>query len=236
MIHVLYSRKLFLSNSAEFERNFAFFSFFAMIMMLLYMKILWTTIKKQYETFEKDRSFVIHASQEIRRASKLLIHAIVHKKKIIPDEEIKSIQKKIMALHKTVSNNPHLYHVGGLGEGIAEFVELVCLEAYKKGEKSLLSYIPHGLYHEAILSGIADATGELVRLARHSMDADEVKKAHEWTSVVYAHFIELPFSRNNVVRSKMEEVQRNMIRLEEILFALQLKKEGATGSHVSTGG
>jgi len=162
-------------------------------------------------------------SQEIRRSSKSLIHRILHHQSKEPAREIAVIKKLVDKVLLALRRNPDLYLVRSVAEGMEEYVELIFLECYRQNSNKILKYLPEDLDHEALIGGIADTSGELVRLARAKVDLAEAEKVHQYILELYEHFLDLEVSRNNKLRSKMEEVRRNMLRLEDTIFELKLK-------------
>lgn len=138
---------------------------------------------------------------------------------------METIQKEVDALLRMVKRNPYLYQVGALDEGLEEYVEAVFLEAYIKNDFNIASFLKAPLPHEALIGGIADASGELVRWARNAMDVAEAQRVRGYIVELYEHFLDLEVSRNNKLRQKMSEVRTNLLRLEEIIFNLRLKNE-----------
>ena len=187
------------------------------------MTNVWQKLKTNYHQFERQRLEVINTSHQIKISAKKLIHKILHRRVKNSLEELKKIKKTVDKLMRMIKHNPWLYQVGALNEGLEEYAELVFLEVYLKNNQDILKFLPADLNHDALIGGISDASGELVRLVRIKMDIKEAQKVHQYISNLYEHFLELEISRNNKLRYKIAEVHRNLLRLEEIMFSLQIK-------------
>lgn len=189
------------------------------------MKTIWQNLKKSYRAFEKERLQVLSCSQAIRQDSKKLIHKILHREFADNAATLRKIKGDVDALLHLVEKNPSLYQVGSLNEGLEEFAEVVFLEAYLKRGFEIALYLPEGIPHEALIGGIADASGELVRFVRNKMDVEEAERVHRYITELYEHFLDLEVSRNNKLRQKIGEVRNNLLRLEEIIFSLRLTRQ-----------
>ncbi|MEK9165902.1 MAG: hypothetical protein AAB525_03555 [Patescibacteria group bacterium] len=188
------------------------------------MKNIWQNLIAGYHHFENERLEVIDASHQLKISAKKLIHKILHQRIKQDLEELKKIKEMMNQLLGLIKRNPWLYQVGAINEGLEEYAELVFLEVYLKDDQEILKHLPAGIGHDALIGGMADASGELVRLVRAKMNIEEAKKAHQYISNLYEHFLDLEVSRNNKLRSKIGEVRRNLLQLEEIIFSLNLKK------------
>jgi len=188
------------------------------------MNTIWTQLKRRYKVFEHQRRQAISLSTEIRIEAKKMIHKVLHSGCSSAHQDICSLKKKVNLLLRLVRKNPYLYNVGAMYDGLEEYAELIFVEMYMCDDKSALRYLPKEMHHEPLIGGIADASGELVRLARSQMNVEEAVRAHKFMADLYHKFLDLEVARNNKLRSKMEDIQRNMIRIEEIIFNLKLKQ------------
>ena len=187
------------------------------------MQTIWQNLKIRYRKFEKQRQELLGLSQDIRRASKSLIHQILHNKVKNPNAEIKAIKKQVDRLLGLIKRNPDLNKIRGAAEGLEEYAELIFLEYYRQGTPAVLKNLSPDFDHEALIGGIADTSGELVRLVRAKLDIVEAEKVKKYLSELYEQFLDLEVSRNNKLRNKMGDVHRNLLRLEDIIFQLKIK-------------
>lgn len=186
------------------------------------MQTLWKTISACYTRFEKERRLGMDLSEEIQRESKKLIHAFVHRTIKDPEDKLISIKTKVDSLLSMISKNPFLYQVAALDSGLEEYAEAVFLIGYTTSFKKVQKFIPKKLGHSELLGGIADASGELVRMVRSRLELDEAEKTRAIIAEMYERFLDLELSRNNKLRSKISDVQRNLHNLEQIIFNLKL--------------
>ena len=187
------------------------------------MENIWNNLKTSYRQFEKQRLEVIDTSRQIKISSKKLIHKILHRQVKNSLGELKKIKLTLDKLMRLIKRNPWLYQVGALNEGLEEYAELIFLEVYLRGDQNILKFLPADLNHDALIGGISDVSGELVRLVRIKMDIQEAQKVHQYISNLYEHFLELEISRNNKLRYKIQDLHRNLLHLEEIMFSLRIK-------------
>ena len=186
------------------------------------MQNLWNTISARYARFEKERRLGMDISEEIQRESKKLIHAFVHRTITDPKNALASIKTKVDYLLALISKNPFLYQVAALDAGLEEYAEAVFLIGYTASFKEIKKFIPKGLGHNELLGGMADSSGELVRMVRSRLKIDEAEKTRAIVAQIYERFLDLELSRSNKLRSKISDVQRNLHHLEQIIFNLKL--------------
>lgn len=186
------------------------------------MQAIWQTISAGYTRFERERREGLGLSEEIQCESKKLIHAFVHRAIQHPHNALRPIKTKVDSLLRMISRNPFLYQVAALGAGLEEYAEAVFLIGYSASRARMQSFIPKLLGHEELLGGMADATGELVRMVRSSLDLNEAEKIRAIIAEIYEHFLDLELSRSNKLRSKISDVQRNLHHIEQIIFNLKL--------------
>jgi mannose-6-phosphate isomerase len=74
-----------------------------------------------------------------------------------------------------------------------------------------------GITHAAYLGGLCDMTGELVRLARSRPERAEAIARD--VADLYGRAVGMVVMRNSKVRAKLQDLERNLVRLEEIVYA-----------------
>ena len=155
------------------------------------MKNVWQNLKASYCRFEKQRLDVIILSRQIKIGSKKLIHKSLNHRIKNNLEQLKKIKKMVNQLMRMLDRNPWLYQIGALNEGLEEYSELVFLTVYLLDDQKVLKYLPSNFSHDALIGGIADASGELIRLVRMQMDIKEAEKVHQYISNLYEQFLDL---------------------------------------------
>lgn len=188
------------------------------------MQAVWHNLKQRYVRFETERLKLLDLSQEIRRTAKSLIHRRLHHPQSDLSTELVSLKRVVNTLAAHLKRHPELQRLGAVLDGFEEYAELIFLEHYYQQDDKLLKLLPADLDHEALIGGIADTSGELVRLARNQLDLGQAERIHQYISELYENFLDLEVSRNNSLRSKMEAMRHNLQKLEEIIFQLRIKK------------
>ncbi len=135
---------------------------------------------------------------------------------------VSAAESLFVELHPILKKNPFLLEQGMYSEAVEEYAEAKYLGAFLTGEeasfpKNIL------LTAEQNLSGICDATGELVRRAVTIAHPDRIKEIEGFrdiTEEVVRELSRLPLSKK--MRSKYDDSERNLRRIEEILYDLRL--------------
>lgn len=174
---------------------------------------------KEFEKEDKARENIIILSRGIIKLSKKIISAVhnedikeAEKYKILIDEEIKSIQKQ--------NNNS----TGSYTIAIQEYVEAILLLEYAKTGK-ILTHSDFNCNPQEYLLGLCDFVGELQRrsvLKISKGDEKTIHKIHSDVSKIYDGL--LNFSFRGDLRKKFDSVKYIMIKMEDMLLQLKLKK------------
>lgn len=172
--------------------------------------------RKKYETFEKDRSRCMDLSGKVRAESKAAINFIVKGEVERGRKVMGPLPGMLKDMAGRIRKDPYLYSVPSLNEGLEEYVEAVLLLHYVEGKKQFPTPGTLGVNHEAYIGGLCDMTGELVRLARSRPERAE--RLYADVSSIYDQCIQMYVKRNNRIRSKLHDLERNLKKLEEILY------------------
>lgn len=174
-----------------------------------------------YKQFEVDRKKALQMSDCLRIESKAAISYLLKGM----EEGVKKTLKKADGLNKNLQKllqkTPYLHSVGGVHSGTEEYVEAKLLHDYLL-QKSLSTQEELNVHHESYLGGLCDLSGELLRLARR--DPSRMKQILDDISELFQTFLEVVVTRNAVIRKKSEDLERNMKKIEEMIFEYQLKR------------
>ena len=184
------------------------------------MKKAISSARKKYETFEKNRSECIHLSGRLRAESKAAINFLVRGEMDRGRQQLKKAPAMLKRLSSMLRKDSFLYSVHALNEGFEEYVEAALLLCYIEKGTKFPSPQELGVNHEAYIGGLCDMTGELVRIARGKPAG--AGKIYSDVSSIYDLCIPLHVKRNNRVRSKLEDLERNIKRLEIIRYEQSL--------------
>jgi len=177
-------------------------------------------LTKEFEKHDKAREDVIIKSRGVIKLSKKVISA-VHK------DDIKEAEKFMLDLDESlieIRKKKDIAATGSYTIAIQEYLEAALLLEYAKTGK----IIPYGKFQETpaeYILGLCDFVGELQRRAvvRVSKgDREEIKKIQKVVQKIYDGLLD--FSFRGEVRKKFDLVKYVMIRLEEIMLELNLKK------------
>ena len=192
------------------------------------MKNIWRAITIQNKRFEEERMKAQTLAETLQREAKKSVHLLVHRRLLNVSEKLRLLREEVACLLGMVKKNPLLHHARAIDDGLEEYAEFVALAVFLEKNSSIAAFVK-GISSEALIGGIADATGELVRIARAKMDEKEGENIREHIISVYHHLLDLPITRNGKLRSKTEDVRRNLLRTEEILFDIRIRAHSSAG-------
>lgn len=175
---------------------------------------------KTYQQFEQDRRKALSLSDQLRIESKSAIGFLLKEKVKEANECLQRAKKNYTDLRKLLKASPYLYSVGGVDVGTEEYVEARLLADYLE-KKNLSTLSQLGVHHEAYIAGLCDMSGELLRYARKQ--PERMKTIHQDLEDLYQACLQVIITRNNVIRRKLEDLERNMQRMEEMMFQYELK-------------
>ena len=180
-------------------------------------------VYKELEVLEKAREELIKLCRELRIHSTKAI-AKIHAGNLEEAEEHVSRAKEVLS--KVINYKEYPFYRTISGEAMQEFVESVIFLSYVKG-KTAPEF--REIEYPSILTGYADAVGELRRLALDMMRIGDVEKAEsciEAMEEIYNHLIQFSFPEKLVpnLRHKVD-VARNLIdRTKSDLLSAKLLK------------
>lgn len=173
-----------------------------------------------FKDFESQRRKVLGFSEDLRVQSKSAISSLLNGHKKEAHVHLSQARKSFQELQKYLKKNPYLYSVGGAQVGTEEYVEAILLQDYLS-RKSLSTLEELQVNHESYIAGLSDMTGELLRYARKNPKRmkqillDLERLHHACTTLIV--------TRNSLIRKKLEDLERNLHRMEEMVFQYHLK-------------
>lgn len=175
---------------------------------------------ESYQQFEQDRRKGLQLSDQLRIESKSAIGFLLKGMNKDADKKVAEAKGLYEELLKLFETSPYLYSIGGVNVGTEEYVEAKLLADYLEG-KALSTIESLKVHHEAYICGLCDMSGELLRYARKN--PDQMKKILQDLEELYQTCLEVIVTRNSLVRKKLEDLERNMMRMEEMIFQYELK-------------
>ncbi len=183
-----------------------------------------STIQKQYASFQKERSAVIHASNDALGASKRAIFALHRGDVAGADKMLTEADRLFKTVEARQRRIPELSDEGAYQAAIEEYAEArlfasyVKTGAFGKGEARMMH--PH-----TFLAGLSDATGEIVRYAVRQAtlgNEKEVERAHAAVEMAIGFLLAMDLT--GYLRQKFDQAKRNVSALEDMLFNLRLRR------------
>jgi predicted translin family RNA/ssDNA-binding protein len=175
------------------------------------------TAQIQFEKFENDRKLCLELSNILRAESKAAINFLVKGMEQKGKKELAKTPEILKKINKLLQKDPYLNTLLALNEGLEEYAEAIFLLTYIEKTPRFPSPTDLQINHEAYISGLCDMTGELVRIARKN--PEQLQKIHDDISNLYDQCIGFYVKRNSRIRNKLEDLERNLRRLEEMVYA-----------------
>ena len=137
---------------------------------------------------------------------------------------LQKAEKQLQVLQKMTAKSPHLARLGFYHEALEEYVEAKMYASLLSDKKAIFP-TKIQIEPDILLGGIADATGELVRRAITIANSDTFDVITGYREIAEEVAEKLSKVRmDGKIRKKYDDVERNLRRLEEILYDIRLKK------------
>ena len=179
---------------------------------------------KKYQEGEDLKYGVQKLSNKIRAKSKEAI-ALLRRNNIKESKKrIKNIEELFKLINKIVSKNEELLNQSFYKEAVEEYIEaIIYFNFLEKAETKIPKFIQTGF--EEIISGICDFTGELVRRAITIANPKNLKDLILYQKTMENVAQELTkVGFRGKLRQKYDEVERNLRKLQDILYDMKFKK------------
>tara|TARA_Y100000310_G_scaffold166850_1_gene166524 strand:+ start:8427 stop:9002 length:576 start_codon:yes stop_codon:yes gene_type:complete len=181
-----------------------------------------TKIRKELETYDKQREVLINEGRALLKLSKCMIYS-VHRNNL---SETKSLLKQIKSakfkLDKTAKRTKELSAEPSYSSALQEYAEAFCYY-YFVTYKKLPSKKTLGVNSEDYLLGLCDLTGELGRRAvslATKREFKEVEIIKDTVEEIYGEFLKFNL-RNSQLRRKSDSIKWNLKKLEEIMYDIR---------------
>lgn len=187
------------------------------------MKKTLTTALGELSAYKKSVSQLKKISDDIRVTAKQAIACSRRGSARDEDLLIGKVEKLLVEAAALIKQKKDLQWEGFYSEAAEEYVEAKALLAALR-HKALV--FPKGVFitAEHIVGGICDATGELVRKAITDAFSEPISRLEEYNLTV-REIVELlsAESLSGKFRAKYDDAERNLKRLEEIIYQLKLQ-------------
>jgi len=186
-------------------------------------KKIFEKITKDLKLYYQERGVLNRTSAEILSKSKQAIFT-AHDGKIKEAEKIlKQAEDLLKDLNKKHNRSNRLQFEGSYKAGVEEYLEAKFFIAVLKGQELKLDS-EFNFGPEEYIGGLCDLTGELVRqavLLGNKKGLVKIKKYTEITKEVLGFMMQLYLTGK--IRQKFDEAKRNLKRLEQIVYEINLK-------------
>ena len=178
-------------------------------------------IKKEMESYDKEREGIILKTRQIIKLSKQIIYGLHRKENV--DKLVQEIKKEIQTIKK-IAKSPESEYENSYKQAMQEYVEAIAFYNFSK-ENRLVDYDELDVLPEYYLLGLCDLTGELVREAVNSSirgDFSRTEKIKDFVTELYGTLLQFDF-RNGEIRKKFDGIKYDLKKLEDIMFDLKIK-------------
>jgi len=184
-------------------------------------------LKKSIKDYRETQDLIYgiqKLSNEIRVKSKRAIALLRRDNTQESKKEIKVAEEGFKLINKLTKNNKDLLKQGFYKEATEEYVEALAFYNFLKRAKTKIPEFVQ-IRSEEIISGICDFTGELLRRAITIASKEQLKQLSVYKNAIEDIAQELTkIGFRGKVRQKYDEVERNLKKMEGILYDIKLKK------------
>jgi len=181
-------------------------------------------MKKEIESFDKKRDFIIQKSRFICKLSKKVIYSVHRNDLSKAALSLKNLQKEIKELKKIAKQHPKLESSNSYSVALQEYVEAYCFYVFVK-DKKLTTRKMLDVDSESYLLGLCDLTGELGRkavIAATNKKKKEVLMIRALVDDIFGMMLEFDL-RNSELRKKSDSIKWNLKKIEEIVYDISMK-------------
>ena len=183
--------------------------------------------KKSIKKYQKKQELfykIQKISNESRAASKKAI-ALLRRENIKESKEtIEKAEKFFKLINQIIKKEKDLIGQAAYKEAVEEYIEAVAFYNFlTKSKKEIPGFIKVG--PEEVIFGVCDFTGELIRRAVTIASPETLNQLLVFRNAIrdiVEEMTKIGFSGK--LRQKCDETERNLRKLEEIIYAIRLKK------------
>lgn len=180
-------------------------------------------ILADYQKYNEMREIVIRNSRQVLKLSKQAIFNLHRDEIKQASEDLNQAEKILIDLSKLFTKEKKLNYEGSYKEGVEEYIEAQLFYGFvvnnKVEVKSTLKFS-----FDDYLGGISDLTGEMLRKAIQLATKGEYQKLelyHQTLEYIMGELIKFNLTRK--LRMKYDAAKRNLRRLEEIRYEIEIK-------------
>ena len=184
-------------------------------------------LKKSIKEYQESQDLIYgiqKLSNNIRAKSKKAI-ALLRRDKVKESKEIiKEVEKIFRLINKIIKKNRDLINQNFYREAVEEYIEAITFYNFlTKSKRKIPDFVEAG--PEEIISGTCDFTGELVRRAITVGNLENLRQLLIFKKTIEKIAEELTeVGFRGKLRHKYDEVERNLRKIEDIIYDIKLKK------------
>ncbi len=182
-------------------------------------------IKKDLISFNKERNEIFRETRTVLQSSKSAIFALQRDDKKQALKDINVAEDILKSLNTKYKKDQRLRFEGSYRAAVEEYVEAKVFMNVLEG-KALDKLPISTIGPEEYIGGLADLTGELVRQAILQATKGNYKALVKYkliTEEIVAFLMTLYLSGQS--RQKSDDAKRNLKRLEQIIYEVELRKK-----------
>lgn len=186
---------------------------------------LFQKLKSEHSTYYRERNRIVRMASEALQLSKRSIFDLHRGDTKQAKKNLASAQEKLESLKTSFTKNPKLEFEGSYRAAVEEFVEATMFLRHLE-KKPFTAIKGMNVFYEEYLGGLADMTGEIVRHTVKMVSsghADVVRESVKTVEEVVAQMLEMNLTSK--LRQKFDDAKRNLKRMEEILYDLEIRKK-----------
>jgi len=182
-------------------------------------------MQQYFSQYDDQRENIIKISRDVIKLSKKIIYKVQSQKVIDLDEQIKKIQDMHKKMLDLAEKNKRLLSEGSFNVAEQELVEAILFKTLIVDQK-LLSADSLNVKYENYVLGLADLSGELIRIAVISATHNEydiVYNIKDFVDELYYLLLNLHL-RTSEFRRKFDSVKYALKKLDEICYDISRQR------------
>lgn len=184
------------------------------------------TLAASIEVYQKHKDMEGRLRSEmntVRVQSKKAISVLRHARFDEAETILDAVEKELKRIVKDAGRDTSIETMGIYREGVEEYLEAIFFSSVLQSKKMKLPK-DISVLAEDIISAMCDVTGELVRRAVTLADKTQLKEIERYHTMTEDVINELTaVGLSGKLRSKYDDVERNVRRIEGILYDIRLK-------------
>lgn len=180
-------------------------------------------ILTDYQKYNELREQVIKSSRQVLKLSKQAIFNLHRDDIKQANAGLKQAEKILIKVNRLFAIEKKLNYEGSYKEGVEEYIEAQLFYGFMINNK--IEIVPSLKFSfDDYLGGISDLTGEMLRKAVQLATRGEYQKLelyHQTMEYIMGELIKFDLTRK--LRMKFDAAKRNLRRLEEIRYEIEIK-------------